>query len=78
MCDYYGALNKAQNAMFFVGNTAYMMAMGKSGKVLPQRPFLIVDEAHQLANNYDEFPQFDRFTKNVGKIIPIAHTARHL
>ena len=27
---------------------------------------------------HDEFPQFDRFTKNVGKIIPIADTARHL
>ena len=55
MCDYYGALNKAQNAMYFVGNTAYMMAMNKSGKVLPQRPFMIVDEAHQLANNMMSF-----------------------
>ncbi len=55
MCSYYGALTKAQNAMYFVGNTAYMMAMGKSGKVLPQRPFLIVDEAHQLANNMMSF-----------------------
>jgi Rad3-related DNA helicase len=55
MCDYYGALNRAQNAMFFVGNTAYMMAMNKSGRVLPQRPFLIVDEAHQLANNMMSF-----------------------
>ena len=41
--------------MYFVGNTAYMMAMGKSGKILPQRPFLIVDEAHQLANNMMSF-----------------------
>ena len=55
MCDYYGALTRAQNAMYFVGNTAYMMAMGKSGKILPQRPFLIVDEAHQLANNMMSF-----------------------
>ena len=55
MCSYFGALTKAQNAMYFVGNTAYMMAMGKSGKVLPQRPFLIVDEAHQLANNMMSF-----------------------
>jgi len=55
MCSYYGALTKAQNAMYFVGNTAYMMAMNKSGKVLPQRPFMIVDEAHQLANNMMSF-----------------------
>jgi Rad3-related DNA helicase len=55
MCSYYGALTRAQKAMYFVGNTAYMMAMGKSGKVLPQRPFLIVDEAHQLANNMMSF-----------------------
>ena len=55
MCSYFSALTRAQKAMFFVGNTAYMMAMGKSGKVLPQRPFLIVDEAHQLANNMMSF-----------------------
>ena len=55
MCSYFGSLTRAQNAMYFVGNTAYMMAMGKSGKVLPQRPFLIVDEAHQLANNMMSF-----------------------
>ena len=55
MCSYFSALTKAQKAMYFVGNTAYMMAMGKSGKILPQRPFLIVDEAHQLANNMMSF-----------------------
>jgi len=55
MCSYYGALTRAQNSMFFVGNTAYMMAINKSGKVLPQRPFLIVDEAHQLSNNMMSF-----------------------
>jgi len=55
LCDYYGALTKAQNSMYFVGNTAYMMGMNRSGKVLPKRPFLIVDEAHQLANNMMSF-----------------------
>jgi Rad3-related DNA helicase len=55
LCDYYSALTKAQNSMYFVGNTAYMMAINKSGKILPQRPFLIVDEAHQLANNMMSF-----------------------
>ena len=30
MCSYYGALTRAQNAMYFVGNTAYMMAINKS------------------------------------------------
>ena len=55
LCGYYSALTKAQNSMYFVGNTAYMMAINKSGKVLPQRPFLIVDEAHQLANNMMSF-----------------------
>ena len=51
LCDYYGALTKAQQSMYFVGNTAYLMGMNRSGKVLPKRPFIIVDEAHQLANN---------------------------
>ncbi|MBP98484.1 hypothetical protein CMK18_21245 [Candidatus Poribacteria bacterium] len=55
LCSYYSALTKAQNSMYFVGNTAYMMAINKSGKVLPQRPFLIVDEAHQLSNNMMSF-----------------------
>ena len=55
LCGYFSALTKAQNSMFFVGNTAYMMAINKSGKILPQRPFLIVDEAHQLANNMMSF-----------------------
>ncbi len=55
LCGYFSALTKAQNSMYFVGNTAYMMAINKSGKILPQRPFLIVDEAHQLANNMMSF-----------------------
>ena len=55
LCAYYSALTKAQNSMFFVGNTAYMMAINKSGKILPQRPFLIVDEAHQLSSNMMSF-----------------------
>jgi ATP-dependent DNA helicase DinG len=55
LCSYFSALTKAQNSMYFVGNTAYMMAINKSGKVLPQRPFLIVDEAHQLSNNMMSF-----------------------
>ena len=41
--------------MYFVGNTAYMMAMNRSGKVIKKRPLLIVDEAHQLANNMMSF-----------------------
>ena len=55
LCGYFSALTKAQNAMYFVGNTAYMMAINKSGRILPQRPLLIVDEAHQLANNMMSF-----------------------
>ena len=55
LCDYYGALTTAQKSRYFVGNTAYMMGMNRSGKVLPKRPFLIVDEAHQLANNMMSF-----------------------
>ena len=55
LCDYYGALTTAQKSRYFVGNTAYMMGMNRSGKVLPKRPFLIIDEAHQLANNMMSF-----------------------
>jgi len=55
LCDYFGSLTKAQNALYFVGNTAYMMAMNRSGKMIKERPFLIVDEAHQLANNMMSF-----------------------
>jgi ATP-dependent DNA helicase DinG len=55
LCSYFSALTKAQNSMYFVGNTAYLMAMNQSGKVLKERPFLIVDEAHQLANNMMSF-----------------------
>jgi Rad3-related DNA helicase len=55
LCSYFASLTKAQNSMYFVGNTAYLMAMNQSGKVLKERPFLIVDEAHQLANNMMSF-----------------------
>lgn len=55
LCSYFSALTKAQNSMYFVGNTAYLMAMNQSGKVLKERPFLIVDEAHQLAKNMMSF-----------------------
>lgn len=55
LCGYYGALTDAQKSRYFVGNTAYMMGMNRSGKVLPQRPFLIIDEAHQLASNMMSF-----------------------
>ena len=55
LCDYYAALTTAQKSRYFVGNTAYMMGMNRSGKVLPKRPFLIIDEAHQLANNMMSF-----------------------
>jgi ATP-dependent DNA helicase DinG len=55
LCDYFSSLTKAQNSMYFVGNTAYLMAMNQSGKILKERPFLIVDEAHQLANNMMSF-----------------------
>ena len=37
LCDYYGALTKAQQSMYFVGNTAYLMGMNRSGKVLPNQ-----------------------------------------
>jgi len=55
LCGYFSALTKAQNSMYFVGNTAYLMAMNRSGRILKKRPFLIVDEAHQLANNMMSF-----------------------
>lgn len=55
LCDYFGSLTRAQNAFYFVGNTAYLMAMNRSGRMLKERPFLIIDEAHQLANNMMSF-----------------------
>ncbi len=47
LCDYYGSLTKAQNAEYFVANMAYATAIGMT-PLLPQREFLIVDEAHNL------------------------------
>ena len=47
LCDYYGSLTKAQNSEYFVANMAYAAAIGMT-PMLPQREFLIVDEAHNL------------------------------
>jgi ATP-dependent DNA helicase DinG len=47
LCDYYGSLTKAQNSDYFVANMAYAAAIGMT-PMLPQREFLIVDEAHNL------------------------------
>lgn len=47
LCDYYASLTNAQNAEYFVANMAYATAIGMT-PMLPQREFLIVDEAHNL------------------------------
>ena len=42
-----------------------------------QRLYFLVRVPLEAMQDY-EFPQFDRITKDVGKIVSIAHTARHL
>tara|TARA_R110000824_G_scaffold77072_1_gene195039 strand:- start:3607 stop:5874 length:2268 start_codon:yes stop_codon:yes gene_type:complete len=71
LCSYFGALTKAQNSMYFVGNTAYMMAMNKSGKVIKKRPLLIIDEAHQLANNMMSFYSLTVSQRSLEKIFRV-------
>tara|TARA_R110002012_G_scaffold315755_1_gene530008 strand:- start:4137 stop:6404 length:2268 start_codon:yes stop_codon:yes gene_type:complete len=71
LCSYFGALTKAQNSMYFVGNTAYMMAMNRSGKVIKKRPLLIVDEAHQLANNMMSFYSLTVSQRTLEKIFRV-------
>lgn len=47
LCDYYGGLTEAQNSDYFVANMAYAAALGWT-PMMPQREFLVVDEAHNL------------------------------
>tara|TARA_B100000614_G_scaffold259935_1_gene285636 strand:- start:1056 stop:3296 length:2241 start_codon:yes stop_codon:yes gene_type:complete len=47
LCDYYASLTKAQNSEYFVANMAYATAIGMT-PMLPQREFLVIDEAHNL------------------------------
>jgi ATP-dependent DNA helicase DinG len=47
LCEYYGALTEAQNSDYFVANMAYAAALGMT-PMLPEREFLVVDEAHNL------------------------------
>ena len=54
LCDYFSSLTKAQNSMYFVGNTAYLMAMNQSGKILKNDHSLLWTK-HQLANNMMSF-----------------------
>tara|TARA_B100001287_G_C22686550_1_gene534160 strand:+ start:16347 stop:18482 length:2136 start_codon:yes stop_codon:yes gene_type:complete len=53
LCDYYDSLADARNSRYFISNVAYLMALHSAapGVYLPSRPFLVVDEAHNLINN---------------------------
>jgi len=53
LCDYYESLSDARNSRYFISNVAYLMALHSAapGIYLPTRPFLVVDEAHNLINN---------------------------
>ena len=47
LCGYYAALTEAQTSDYFVANMAYAAALGWT-PMMPQREFLVVDEAHNL------------------------------
>lgn len=53
LCDYYDSLSDARNSRYFISNVSYLMALHSAapGVYLPSRPFLVVDEAHNLIKN---------------------------
>ena len=53
LCDYYESLSEARNSRYFISNVAYLMALHSAapGVYLPNRPFLVIDEAHNLIKN---------------------------
>ena len=53
LCDYYESLSDARQSRYFISNVAYLMALHSAapGTYLGTRPFLVVDEAHNLVGN---------------------------
>ena len=71
LCDYYDSLADARNSRYFISNVAYLMALHSAapGVFLPSRPFLIVDEAHNLINNMMSQFSIDLIKRNFGKVV---------
>lgn len=71
LCDYFEALGNAQNAGYFISNMSYLMAMNRVGSMLPQRDFLIVDEAHQLTEAMTGFFSLDFSVKIIERLLQL-------
>lgn len=72
MCDYFGALTEAQNAHYFVSNMSYLMGLNMAGSnMIPQRPLLIVDEAHQLSSAMTSMFSLDFSVKIIEKLLDL-------
>jgi len=71
LCDYFEALANAQNAGYFISNMSYLMAMNQVGSMLPQRDFLIVDEAHQLTSAMTGFFSLDFSVKVIERLLQL-------
>ena len=71
LCDYFEALANAQNAGYFISNMSYLMAMNRVGSMLPQRDFLIVDEAHQLTEAMTGFFSLDFSVKIIERLLQL-------
>jgi len=71
LCEYYESLTNAQNSRFFISNMSYLMAMNQSSKMVKQRDFLIVDEAHQLASAMTGFYSLDFSVKVIERLLQL-------
>ncbi len=71
LCDYFGALTEAQNARFFIGNNQYLMGLNSAAHILPQRTFLICDEAHNLASAMTNFYALDLSVRSIERLLGV-------
>lgn len=71
LCGYYSALTEAQNANYFIANNAYAMAIGQSPSMLPQRDFLIIDEAHNLSGSMASFYSLDLSIRSLERLVGV-------
>lgn len=73
LCDYYDSLNTAKNSRYFISNVAYLMALHSAapGIYLEKRPFLVVDEAHNLIRNMMSQYSIDLSKSTIEKLFHI-------
>lgn len=72
LCDYFGALTEAQNARYFISNMSYLMGLNMAGSgFISQRPFLVIDEAHQLSSAMTSFFSLDFSIKVIERLLDL-------